>query len=148
VATLLREIDALTPERGTDLARAVDDAVLRSPRPGMLVLLGDFLDAGAFEAALGRAASAGHDLALVHVMAPEELDPPWEGDVALEDAETGALVEMTVDDRAVEAYLARLAGLFAALRAAAKKHRAAYVRATTTEPLLDVVRRLLARAVD
>jgi hypothetical protein len=34
------------------------------------------------------------------------------------------------------------------LRATAKRHGAAYVRAVTTEPLLDVVRRFVGRAVD
>jgi hypothetical protein len=81
-------------------------------------------------------------------MAPEELDPPWDGDVALEDAETGALVEMTLDERAVDAYLARLAALLTSLRAIAKKHGATYVRAPTTDPLLGILRRFVARAVD
>jgi hypothetical protein len=141
-------LDDVAPERTTDLARAVDGVVLRSSRPGMLVVVSDFFDAGPFEAALGRAASAGHDLALVQVLAPEEVEPPWDGDLALEDAETGAVVEMTIDERAVAAYRARLEGLFASLRACAKKHGATYVRATTREPLLDAVRRFVGRAVD
>lgn len=148
LARLLRELDAIRPERGTDLAKAVDGVVLRSPRPGMLMVVSDFLDAGPFEAALGRAASAGHDLALVQVLAPEELDPPWEGDMALEDAETGEVVDVTVDARAIEAYLARLGGLISLLRATAKRHRATYVRLSGGDPLLGAVRRVVARAVD
>ncbi|HEY3819758.1 MAG TPA: DUF58 domain-containing protein [Polyangiaceae bacterium] len=148
LAKLLRELDALVPEKGTNLASAIDAVVLRSPRPGMLVVVSDFLDAGPFEAALGRAASAGHDLAMIQVLAPEELDPPWDGDLALEDAETGDVVEVTIDARAVEAYLARLAGLVALLRATAKRHGATYVRLPTVEPLLDAVRRFVARTVD
>jgi uncharacterized protein (DUF58 family) len=148
LAKLLRELDRIVPERGTDLARAVDGVVLRSPRPGMLVVVSDFLDAGPFEAALGRAAAAGHDLALVQVLAPEEVDPPWDGDLAMEDAETGAVLEVTVDARAVEAYLARLGGLMSMLRATAKRHGATYVRVVTTEPLLEAVRRFVGRAVD
>jgi uncharacterized protein (DUF58 family) len=148
LAKLLRELDSIVPARGTDLASAVDGVVLRSPRPGMLVVVSDFLDAGPFEAALGRAASSGHDLALVQVLAPEELDPPWEGDLALEDAETGALLEVTVDARAVEAYLARLQELFARLRATAKRHGATYVRLGTGDSLPDAVRRFVARTID
>ena len=71
----------------------------RSPRPGLLVVLSDFLDPGAFETALVRAAAAGHDVALVQVLAAEEVEPPLDGDYALEDAETGALVEVTIDAR-------------------------------------------------
>jgi len=148
LAKLLRELDGIAPDKGTDLAKAIDGVVLRSPRPGMLVVVSDFLDGGPFVEALGRAASAGHDLALVQVLAPEEVDPPWDGDLAMEDAETGALLDVTVDAHAIEAYLARLGGLVAMLRAAAKRHGATYVRTTTTAPLLDVVRRFVGRAVD
>jgi uncharacterized protein (DUF58 family) len=148
LAKLLRELDAIVPAKGTNLASAIDSVVLRSPRPGMLVVVSDFLDAGPFDAALGRAASAGHDLGLIQVLAPEELEPPWDGDLALEDAETGDVLEVTIDARAVEAYLARLGGLVALLRSTAKRHGATYVRLATVEPLLEAVRRFVARAVD
>jgi uncharacterized protein (DUF58 family) len=148
LAKLLRELDSIVPEKGTNLASAIDGVVLRSPRPGMLVVVSDFLDAGPFDAALGRAAAAGHDLGLIQVLAPEELEPPWDGDLALEDAETGDVLEVTLDARAVEAYLARLGRLVALLRSTAKKHGATYVRLPTVEPLLEAVRRFVARAVD
>ncbi|AKT37484.1 DUF58 domain-containing protein [Chondromyces crocatus] len=145
---LLRALEALTPSGGTDLARAVDGVVQRSPRPGMLVTLSDFFDPGPVTAALGRAVQAGHDVALVQVVAPEEVDPQLEGDWTLEDAETGALVDLTLDAAALEAYMERFAGLCAELRAWARKHRATYVRARTDEPLEGVVRRFVARSVD
>ncbi len=145
---LLRDLDALAPRGGTDLGRAIDGVVQRAGRPGMLVVLSDFLDPGPFDRALGRAAAAGHDVALVQVLSEEELRPPYEGDVAFEDAETGAVVEVTLDDAAVAAYLARLNGLIAGLRAVAKRLGATYVRASSAEPPLGVVRRLASRAVD
>jgi uncharacterized protein (DUF58 family) len=148
LARLLRELDEIAPERGTDLARAVDGVVLRSARPGMLVVVSDFFDGGPVQEAVGRAAAAGHDVGLVQVLAPDEIDPPWEGDLALEDAETGATLDVTVDARAIEAYETRLHGLFASLRTAAKRSAGTYVRVTTGEPLLEAVRRFVARAVD
>jgi len=148
LAKLLRELDEIAPLGGTDLSRAIDGVVLRSDRPGMLVVVSDFMDPGPFDAAITRAASAGHDVAMVQVLSPEEIAPTFEGDLALEDAETGAVVEVTVDARAIEAYVARLNALLMALRALARKHRATYVRATTNEPLLAVIRRFVGRAVD
>jgi hypothetical protein len=85
---------------------------------------------------------------MVQVLCPEDLDPPWEGDLALEDAETHEVLDVTLDDLARDAYLRRLHGLFGSLRAAAKKLRASYVLANTTRPLLEPVRRLVDRAVD
>jgi len=148
LAALLRELDEVTASRGTDLARAIDGALLRAERPGMLVVTSDFFDPGRFDEALGRAAAAGHDVALVQVLAPEEIEPPWDGDLALEDAESGTTLDVTLDDRAAEAYRERLEGLFAMLRATAKRLRAPYVRVKTDEPLLDAVRRFVSRAVD
>jgi uncharacterized protein (DUF58 family) len=152
LATLLRELDSARSAdpgaSGTDLGGAIDRVVLGSPRPGMLVVVSDFLDAGSFDAALGRAASAGHDLGLVQVLAAEELEPPWDGDLALEDAETGELLEVTLDARAVDAYRARLGELLARLRATAKRHGGTYVRVATGDSLLEAVRRFVARAVD
>jgi uncharacterized protein (DUF58 family) len=145
---LLRELDEIAPRGGTDLAAAIDGVVQRSGRPGMLVVVSDFMDPGPFDAAVTRAASAGHDVALVQVLAQEEVHPPYDGDFALEDAETGSVVEVTLDARALEAYVERLNGLLLSLRALAKKHRATYVRALSHEPILQTVRRFVARAVD
>ena len=145
---LLRELEGIVPSGGTDLARAIDSVVQRSPRPGMLVIVSDFFDPGAFDQAVGRAAAAGHDLALLQVLSEDELRPPWDGDLALFDAETGDVVEVTVDARAVAAYIDRLNALILGLRALAKRTRGAYVRVSTKEPVLSAVRRFVARTVD
>ena len=146
--SLLRELDAIAAHGGTDLARAIDSVVARSARPGMLVVLSDFLDRGAFDLALTRAASAGHDVALVQVLAEEEIEPDFDGDLAFEDAETAELVEVTVDARAIEAYRMRLQSLFATVRAIAKRCRGVYVRSSNVEPTIQAVRRFVARGVD
>jgi uncharacterized protein (DUF58 family) len=145
---LLRELDEIEARGGTDLAKAIDDVVARSDRPGMLVVLSDFLDPGEWDAAVARAASGGHDVALVQVLSPDELQPSLEGDLALEDAETGALVEVTIDGGALDAYIERLDALIAMLRALAKRHRAGYVRASSADAVLPAVRRFVARSVD
>jgi uncharacterized protein (DUF58 family) len=145
---LLRDLGAITSGGYTDLATSIDGVLLRSERPGTLVIVSDFLDSGPFDGAVARAASSGHDVALIQVLAPEEVTPVLDGDLALEDAETGALVEVTVDGRAIDAYVARLNALLLALRGLAKRHRASYVRTLTSEPILGAVRRFVARAVD
>ncbi|MBI4706015.1 MAG: DUF58 domain-containing protein [Deltaproteobacteria bacterium] len=145
---LLRHLDAVRPGGGTDLSRAIDAVVRQSARPGMLVVLSDFFDPGPVVGALARAGAAGHDIVLVQILAPEEVEPACQGDFALEDAETGAIVELTMDPAAIEAYALRLAGLCEELRAFARKHRATYVRVRTDEPLEEAVRRIVARSVD
>src|SRR5580704_9728946 len=145
---LIRALEAVDAKGGTDLGKAVDAVVQKSARPGMLLAISDFFDPGPVTAALGRAVKAGHDVVLVQVVAPEEIEPSFEGDWALEDAETGAICEVTMDAAALEAYVLRFAGLCEELRAFARRHRAAYVRVRTDEPLEAAVRRVVARSVD
>jgi uncharacterized protein (DUF58 family) len=145
---LLRNLEETAAGGQTDLAAAITALVRRRLRPGMLVVLSDFFDGGPVLGALTRAVAAGHDVILVQVVAPEEVEPAHEGDLALEDAETGEVVELTMDAAAIEAYALRFAGLCEALRGWARRHGAAYVRVRTDEPLAEAVRRMVARAVD
>ncbi len=135
------------PRVEADLARAVSVTLQRSSRPGLLVVLSDFLDPGPVTRALTQARAAGHEVVVIRVLSEEELAPRFEGDFSLEDAETGASVEVAVDAAALEAR-ARLAGLLEELRAWARRHGAAYVRARTDENLEGVVRRVVSRAID
>lgn len=148
LAALIKSLETLEAEGPTDLARAVDGVVQRSPRPGMLVVVSDFMDGGPVTAALGRARSAGHDLALIQVLAPDEIEPAHEGDWTLEDAETGATIDVTMDPDALEAYMLRFTGLCEELRAFGRKHGAVYVRIRTDDALEPVIRRFVARTVD
>jgi uncharacterized protein (DUF58 family) len=145
---LLRDLSAPLAGGAVDLGRALDTTLQRSARPGLLVVLSDFFDPGPVTRALTRAAAAGHQLALVQVLAREEIEPSYEGDFRLVDAETETALELSMDATAIDAYVARLAGLIEELRSWARKHRASFVRITNDEPLEGVVRRFVARAID
>ena len=146
--TLLRQLDAMRATGRTDLSRALDSLLRRCPRPGLLVLLSDFLDPGPVLAGLHRAVAAGHDVTLLHVATPEEVEPAFDDDVTLEDVETGETLDVTMDSGAVEAYLLRFAGLCEELRSWARAHGTSYVRARTDSPLDEAVRRIVARSID
>jgi hypothetical protein len=111
-------------------------------------VLSDFLDSGPVTTALGMARAAGHDVALLQIMDRSELEPDFEGDFSLVDSETEVSVEVTMDASAIDAYLLRVAGLAEELRNWARRHGATYVRATTDEPLLDVLKRFVKRSLD
>jgi len=145
---LLRDLSAPLASGSVDLARALETTLQRTARPGLLVVLSDFFDPGPVTRALTRAAAAGHQLALVQVLAREEIEPNYEGDFSLVDAESETALELSMDATAIDAYVARLAGLIEELRSWARKHRASFVRITNDEPLEGVVRRFVARAID
>lgn len=148
LGNLLRELEGSEARGAGDLVRAVEISLQRAARPGLLVVLSDFLEPGPVTRALTQARAAGHEVSLVQVLARDELEPQIEGDFSLEDAETGTTLEVSIDASALEAYLARMAGLLEELRAWARTHGASYVRVTHDEPLVDAVRRIVMRAVD
>ncbi len=141
----LSEVQATGPASLPAALRAVSD---RYRRPGLLVVLSDFLDPGPVADELARLRAQGHTLALVQVLSRMELAPDFEGDLSLVDSETEVELELTLDATAVEAYLARLSGLVEELRATARRLGASYVRAITDEPLEAPVRRFVTGAID
>jgi uncharacterized protein (DUF58 family) len=148
LAALLGDLAAPLAGGSADLARALESAVQRSARPGQLLVVSDFLDPGPVTHALSRACAAGHQVALLQVLAREEMEPSLDGDFSLVDAESQTEVELGMDATAIDAYVRRLAGLIEELRAWSRRHRASYVRVVNDEPLEGPVRRFVARAVD
>lgn len=140
---LLGELSRIEAQGTGSLAAALRGVSERALRPGLLVVLSDFFDAGPVAEELGRLRAQGHALALVQVLSRMELEPEFEGDLGLVDAETEAELSVTMDAGAIEAYLARLAGLVEELRAAARRLGGRYVRAVTDEPLEAPVRRVV-----
>ena len=145
---LLRDLSEPVAGGAADLVRALDQAREQSARPGLLVVLSDFLDPGPVTRALTQACAAGHQVALVQVLAREEIEPNYDGDFAFVDAESNAEVELSMDAAAVDAYVTRLAGLIEELRSWSRKHRASYVRIRNDEALEGALRRFVAREVD
>jgi uncharacterized protein (DUF58 family) len=145
---LLRDLAEAEASGSTDLARALEQVLELAPRPGLLVIVSDFLDSGAVTRALTRASASGHQVALLQVLARDEIEPSLDGDFSLVDAESNAEVELSVDAAAVAAYVARLTGLIEELRSWSQKHGASYVRITSDEALEGAVRRFVAREID
>lgn len=148
LAALLRDLSEPQAGGSANLARAIEQTLQQAARPGLLVVVSDFLDPGMVTKALGHASALGHQIALIQVLSREEVEPHFDGDFAFVDAESDAQVELSMDAAAVDAYVVRLAGLIDELRAWSRKHRASYVRMTNDEALEGAVRRFVSRAVD
>lgn len=107
-------------------------------RPGVTVLFSDFLEPGALDD-LAPHRSRHHALVLVQVLAPEELEPPVDGDLTLVDSETGETVEVTVGERERTAYLARLSARIEELRKFGARHGLDVFSVRSDLPLEEVV---------
>lgn len=143
---LCRELDTIEARGRGDLAGSITALLARDERPGLLLVVSDFMDPGPLPTALARARRAGHDLVLAQILDRGELEPDLDGDLSLEDSETGELVALSVDPAALSAYAERLAGLCEELRGWARRNRATYARVTTSDDLEQAVRRILERS--
>ena len=89
-------------------------------------------------------ADFGHELILVQVWADEDREPPWEGELELEDAETGQQVELAFDRDARAQYTAAFDAYAAHLRT---RRRCATAAATWVSPRrVPLSRRFLVRS--
>jgi uncharacterized protein (DUF58 family) len=101
----------LSTERGerlTGLAEAARAYASRLRGTGPLLLLSDLMDPGYLDA-LRDLAGTRCQLSVLHVLAPEEMDPEVPPDARLVDSETGQGVEVTGDADLNDRYQARLA---------------------------------------
>ena len=105
---------------------------------GVVVLISDLLDPAA-DRVIRELAATGSELIVLHVLSPDELDPPLEGDLRLVDVETGEGIDVTVDLATIDAYKARLAAWKAGFADLAAKRRASYVDLPSDANLADLM---------
>lgn len=144
IGTVLRHLEMLEADGATDVARAVDQLLARSPRPGVVVLLSDLLDPGGWQRPVERLLSEKFEPVVFHVLDREELEPTPGGDLVLVDSERGTRVEVSLDARAIAAYRGRVRAFLDDAEAFCRKRGVAYVRAFGDVPfeeaLLDYLR--------
>lgn len=97
-------LSALKPGGQTAYLSTARNFLTRFPQPGLLLVISDFLDDEDCEKPLQFLADFGHELILVHAWSDEDREPPWEGELELEDAETGQHVELAFDAEARARY--------------------------------------------
>lgn len=101
ILRILRELLAFEPQgRGTDLRVALDYMNRVMKRRGIVVLVSDFqADPESYRTALTIAGKR-HDVIAIDLRDPMESEIPSVGLLALQDAETGQIVEVDTSDKA------------------------------------------------
>lgn len=105
---LLEFLEAQKASGATDLNRALRDYALAAHRPGLAVLLSDLLSVDGYENGLGQLQSRGFEVAVLHLLSPDELEPPLAGDLRLVDVETGQTQEVSLDSGLRQQYRQRV----------------------------------------
>ncbi len=83
-------------------------------RAGPLLLISDLMDdpsslrAGSWQSAIQKLSERSYEITLLHILAPDELEPALEGDLKLLDSENNSAIEITADYDLLERYRARV----------------------------------------
>lgn len=96
-------LQQLAPGKDVNLSAACHRYIQTARTPGPLLLCSDLLDAD-WKEALRALSSRPFEITLLHILAPQEIDPQIEGDFRLVDSEGGPTIEITADSDLLRRY--------------------------------------------
>ena len=139
-------LDGITPRGGTGLLAIADQVESILKTTSLVVLISDLLG-GTDEVLSSIYRLSGHELVVIQVLAPEETDLSFGGDVKFVDLESGLplITRVTEDER--KEYLKRLAEHNDRIRAACSQVGADYFLVKTDRPIFEAFSEMLSRAV-
>ncbi len=135
---LLMALDSLELAGATHLASAASQATTALGGRGLCVIFSDLLDPSGALSGARALRMRGHEVALVEVLTPFELEPPDLSGCDLEDAETGELLELPPHG-ALAAYREAIAEHRALLDVEAAELDVPVLRVSTEDAFDDVV---------
>lgn len=134
IPRLFRFLEGIEAAGQTDLEASLRQFFLTPRRAGLVILLSDLLSAQGWEAGLRQALGRGHEAALLHVLSPDELDPPLAGDLQLVDIESGREQDVSLDGGLRSLYRQRARAWLQSTQAACSKQGVRYRQLTTSLP--------------
>jgi uncharacterized protein (DUF58 family) len=139
-------LTALKAGEKTDFLEVARQFISEYPQRGLAIVISDFLDDADCEKPLQYLADFGHELILVQVWADQDRQPPWNGELELEDAETGRKVELAFDDEALAHYTAAFDEHADHLQRIALRNNGRYVGLPTSVPIEQAIFAALVRS--
>ncbi len=127
----------------TDLNLSMRNYALRGRRPGLLFVLSDLLSPNGYQEGLNALQARGYEVGLIHLLSPDEMEPPLGGDLKLVDVETGADAEITLDPTTLALYRERLGGWLAEIGGYCAGRHVHYIPVTTDLPWEKLVMQTL-----
>lgn len=140
---LLKYLDSIESGQNVALSEGVRDFSIRSPGSGVVVLLSDLMDKQGFESALRMLIGRRMDVFVMHVLSPEELDPPLRGDRRLIDVEDGDAAEITVNAYAIEKYKQTVQSFIGSVKSFCNRRSIVYIPVGTETPVETIVTKYL-----
>jgi uncharacterized protein (DUF58 family) len=139
----LHFLERLRAAGGTSLQAAFRGFFGARRTRGLVVLISDFLDREGFERSFQVIREYRHDVFAVHVTIPEEVDPALADEVLLVDSELGHSTHTRVTPDLIKAYRETFRRYCAEIEGFCRNHGWGYLRASTQDPLEELVLKAL-----
>ncbi len=140
---MLQYLDSIESGHNIPLYEGVKDFSLRNSGTGVCVLLTDMMDKNGYESALRMLIGRRMDLFIMHILSPEEVDPPLRGDRKLIDVEDGDNAEVTINNYVLERYKETVQKFIGSIKHFCSKRSIVYVPVRTDTPVETIVTRYL-----
>ncbi len=132
------------PQTGpTDLNRALYDLGRVITGPGLTIVISDFLATGGYQTGLRSVRQLRQEVALLQILAPQEIEPDMQGDWRLRDSEGNDGVDISITPAVLEVYQQRLLAYMQELASFAHSHAMTHTMIPSDTALIDVVQRVL-----
>jgi uncharacterized protein (DUF58 family) len=135
---LFDQLERLEADGPSNVVEAALASLSRPGPPGLIVLFSDLLTPQ-WEAGISRLPARGGDLVVVHVLSPDELDPPLFGDIEVVDRETRERVAVSLSAETLAEFRDEAADWLDRVALRCRQVGAGYVRVLSDddiEPLL------------
>jgi uncharacterized protein (DUF58 family) len=140
------ELDETVPRGGTSLKNVAEQFESQIKTTSLVVLLSDLLvETDEVLSSIFRL--SGHELIIIQILAPEEAELGFGGDVKFVDMETGIPLITRVTEGERSEYLKRITEHNDAIRAACNQVGADYFLFRTDKPIFEAFSEMLTRAV-
>ncbi len=141
--TLFRQLDTPAEGRLTALHAPINRLYQLVRRRSLILILSDFLaPLDDFAAELKRIGAAGHQLILVRLLDPAEINLPFDKTILLEDLETGRPLFVNAPTSR-SSYLEAMGNHFGILKKLCDQHGFSWCEASTSEPFDGLLRKCL-----
>lgn len=131
---MIEFLNNMQPGDNISLEQGVKNFCLRNSGKGILVLITDLMYKSGYESAIRLLLAQDLDVYVIHVLAPEEVDPEITGDLKLVDAEDEDIAEVTVSRPLLNRYKRTLAAFVDGAREFCTRRGVAYLLANTEVP--------------
>jgi uncharacterized protein (DUF58 family) len=136
---LVEYLEKIEPSYNVPLTQSVKEFCLRNTGQGILVLITDLMDKSGYDAALRMLMAQRFDVYVIHVFAPEELEPEIKGDLKLIDSEDQDIAEITVSRPLLDRYKRTLASFVDGAREFCNRRGMTYLMTNSRTPVEQIV---------